>query len=45
VAAYSFGDEELALCREKLCNANLFKRSCDIFRKKFPRNSRERGKK
>ncbi len=32
---YSFSDEELALCREKLWNANLFKRTWDHFRAKL----------
>ena len=32
---YSFGEEELALCREKLWNANLFKRTWDHFRAKL----------
>jgi ribulose-5-phosphate 4-epimerase/fuculose-1-phosphate aldolase len=33
---YSFNEEELALCREKLWNANLFKRTWDHFRAKLP---------
>jgi ribulose-5-phosphate 4-epimerase/fuculose-1-phosphate aldolase len=32
---YSFSEEELALCREKLWNANLFKRTWDHFRAKL----------
>jgi len=32
---YSFNEEELALCREKLWNANLFKRTWDHFRAKL----------
>ncbi len=32
---YSFSDEEIALCREKLWNANLFKRTWDHFRAKL----------
>jgi ribulose-5-phosphate 4-epimerase/fuculose-1-phosphate aldolase len=32
---YSFSDDELALCREKLWNANLFKRTWDHFRAKL----------
>ena len=32
---YSFNEEELALCREKLWNANLFKRAWDHFRAKL----------
>jgi ribulose-5-phosphate 4-epimerase/fuculose-1-phosphate aldolase len=33
---YSFNEEELALCREKLWNANLFKRTWDHFKAKLP---------
>src|ERR1700693_4696422 len=33
---YSFNEEELALCREKLWNATLFKRTWDHFRAKLP---------
>jgi L-fuculose-phosphate aldolase len=32
---YAFSEEELALCREKLWNANLFKRTWDHFRAKL----------
>jgi ribulose-5-phosphate 4-epimerase/fuculose-1-phosphate aldolase len=32
---YSFNEEELALCREKLWNANLFKRTWDHFQAKL----------
>jgi ribulose-5-phosphate 4-epimerase/fuculose-1-phosphate aldolase len=32
---YSFNDEELRLCREKLWNANLFQRTWDHFRAKL----------
>ena len=32
---YSFSEEELALCREKLWNTNLFKRTWDHFRAKL----------
>jgi ribulose-5-phosphate 4-epimerase/fuculose-1-phosphate aldolase len=32
---YSFSEEEVALCREKLWNANLFKRTWDHFRAKL----------
>lgn len=32
---YAFSDEELALCREKLWNANLFKRTWDHFSAKL----------
>jgi ribulose-5-phosphate 4-epimerase/fuculose-1-phosphate aldolase len=32
---YAFSDEEIALCREKLWNANLFKRTWDHFRAKL----------
>jgi len=32
---YSFSEEELVLCREKLWNANLFKRTWDHFRAKL----------
>jgi L-fuculose-phosphate aldolase len=32
---YSFNEEELALCREKLWNASLFKRTWDHFRAKL----------
>jgi ribulose-5-phosphate 4-epimerase/fuculose-1-phosphate aldolase len=32
---YSFNEEERALCREKLWNANLFKRTWDHFRAKL----------
>ena len=32
---YAFSEEEVALCREKLWNANLFKRSWDHFRAKL----------
>jgi len=32
---YSFSEEELALCREKLWNANLFQRTWDHFRAKL----------
>jgi ribulose-5-phosphate 4-epimerase/fuculose-1-phosphate aldolase len=32
---YSFSEEEVALCREKLWNANLFKRAWDHFRAKL----------
>jgi L-fuculose-phosphate aldolase len=32
---YAFNEEELALCREKLWNANLFKRTWDHFRAKL----------
>ncbi|HTQ75571.1 MAG TPA: class II aldolase/adducin family protein [Burkholderiales bacterium] len=33
---YVFSDEEIALCREKLRNARLFKRTWDHFRAKLP---------
>jgi L-fuculose-phosphate aldolase len=33
---YVFTEEEIALCREKLWNANLFKRTWDHFRAKLP---------
>ncbi len=32
---YSFSEEEVALCRDKLWNANLFKRTWDHFRAKL----------
>jgi ribulose-5-phosphate 4-epimerase/fuculose-1-phosphate aldolase len=32
---YAFSEEEIALCREKLWNANLFKRTWDHFRAKL----------
>jgi ribulose-5-phosphate 4-epimerase/fuculose-1-phosphate aldolase len=32
---YAFSEQELALCREKLWNANLFKRTWDHFRAKL----------
>jgi ribulose-5-phosphate 4-epimerase/fuculose-1-phosphate aldolase len=32
---YAFNDEELALCREKLWTASLFKRTWDHFRAKL----------
>jgi L-fuculose-phosphate aldolase len=32
---YVFSEEEIALCREKLWNAGLFKRTCDHFRAKL----------
>jgi L-fuculose-phosphate aldolase len=32
---YAFNEEELAMCREKLWNANLFKRTWDHFRAKL----------
>ena len=34
---YVFTEEEVALCREKLWNANLFKRTWDHFQAKLPR--------